>query len=69
MKSKNRHLGKEIIVCVSLLRVVAQIPWRTNIVLMEKLDTQESREWYAEKTIINGWSKTNDWIVTGQRKK
>ena len=50
-------------------RVVAQIPWRTNIVLMEKLDTQESREWYAEKTIINGWSKTNDWIVTGQRKK
>ncbi|MBQ6342479.1 MAG: DUF1016 family protein [Anaerolineaceae bacterium] len=39
-------------------RVVAQIPWRTNIVLMEKLDTPESRAWYAEKTISNGWSKT-----------
>ena len=39
-------------------RVVAQIPWRTNITLMDKLKTQEERIWYAGKTIENGWSKT-----------
>jgi len=39
-------------------RVVAQIPWRTNIVLLEKLKEKESRIWYAQKTIEYGWSKT-----------
>ena len=38
-------------------RVVAQIPWRTNITLMDKLKTREERTWYAGKTIENGWSK------------
>lgn len=37
-------------------QVVAQIPWRTNIKLMDKLNTQEERIWYAYKTIENGWS-------------
>ena len=35
-------------------RVVAQIPWRTNITLMEKLDDNHSREWYPLKAIENG---------------
>lgn len=39
-------------------RVVAQIPWRTNISLMDKLKDEESRIWYAHKAIKNGWSKT-----------
>ena len=37
-------------------RVVAQIPWRTNRMLLDKLDSEESRMWYAYKTIENGWS-------------
>jgi len=37
-------------------QVVAQIPWRTNIKLMDKLNTQEERIWYARQTIKNGWS-------------
>ena len=37
-------------------RVVAQIPWRTNRMLLDKLDNQESRIWYAYKTLENGWS-------------
>lgn len=37
-------------------QVVAQIPWRTNMKLMDKLNTQEERIWYAQKTIENGWS-------------
>ena len=39
-------------------RVVAQIPWRTNRMLLDKLDNQESRIWYACKTLENGWSST-----------
>ena len=37
-------------------QVVAQIPWRTNRMLLDKLDTEKSRIWYAYKTIENGWS-------------
>lgn len=37
-------------------QVVAQIPWRTNRMLLDKLDDQESRIWYAQKAIENGWS-------------
>lgn len=37
-------------------QVVAQIPWRTNIQLLDKLDNQESRIWYAQKVLENGWS-------------
>lgn len=39
-------------------RIVAQIPWRSNISLMDKLPDEESRIWYAQKTIENVWSKT-----------
>lgn len=39
-------------------RVVAQIPWRTNISLMDKIHDADSRIWYARKVLENGWSKT-----------
>jgi predicted nuclease of restriction endonuclease-like (RecB) superfamily len=38
-------------------RVVAQIPWRSNIALLDKLDDPTIRQWYAEKTIEHGWSQ------------
>ena len=38
-------------------RVVAQLPWRHNIALIERLDDRETRLWYAEQTIRNGWSQ------------
>jgi len=38
-------------------RVVAQIPWRTNIALLDKLDNSAIRLWYAERTIEHGWSQ------------
>ena len=38
-------------------RTVAQIPWRSNIALLDKLDNSETRLWYARKTIENGWSR------------
>jgi hypothetical protein len=38
-------------------RVAAQIPWRNNQLLLDKLDHAEKRHWYAEKTLQNGWSR------------
>ncbi len=38
-------------------RTVAQIPWRSNVALLDKLQTAEDRLWYASKTIENGWSR------------
>ncbi len=38
-------------------RVVAQLPWRQNIALLERLDVKETRLWYAEQTLQQGWSR------------
>jgi len=38
-------------------RVVAQIPWRSNIVLIDKLSDEQARLWYAQRLIENGWSR------------
>jgi predicted nuclease of restriction endonuclease-like (RecB) superfamily len=37
-------------------RSVAQLSWRHNITLLEKLKTQEERLWYATKAYEFGWS-------------
>jgi predicted nuclease of restriction endonuclease-like (RecB) superfamily len=39
-----------------LQQVVAKIPWRSNIMLMDKLADEQTRLWYARKLIENGWS-------------
>lgn len=38
-------------------RTVAQIPWRSNITLLDKLKDLPLRLWYAQKTIENGFGK------------
>ena len=43
-------------------RAVAQIPWGHNIVLMDKVKSEEQRLWYIQKAIENGWSR--DWLST-----
>lgn len=40
-----------------VLRVIAQIPWGHNQSLLNKLESQEQRLWYAQKVIENGWSR------------
>jgi predicted nuclease of restriction endonuclease-like (RecB) superfamily len=40
-----------------LQRTVAKIPWRSNILLVEKISDEDSRLWYAERLIENGWSR------------
>jgi predicted nuclease of restriction endonuclease-like (RecB) superfamily len=39
-------------------RIVAQLPWRQNIALLERLDNKTTRTWYAEQTLKHGWSRS-----------
>lgn len=43
-------------------RCVAQIPWRHNIAILDKVKDKAEQEWYAMEVIKNGWSR--DWLVT-----
>jgi len=38
-------------------RTVAQIPWRRNLALLDKLSDASIRLWYAQKILKNGWSR------------
>lgn len=38
-------------------RVAAQIPWRNNQALLDKLKDKDLRIWYAEQNAVNGWSR------------
>ena len=38
-------------------RIAAQIPWRHNQVLIDKLNAQSERIWYAQQSLDNGWSR------------
>jgi predicted nuclease of restriction endonuclease-like (RecB) superfamily len=44
--------------CPRIVRdLLAQIPWGHNILLMEKFKDLPTRLWYAQQTIVNGWSR------------
>jgi predicted nuclease of restriction endonuclease-like (RecB) superfamily len=36
---------------------VGQIPWGHNRVLLDRVNDQAEREWYARATIEHGWSR------------
>ncbi|TFC84459.1 DUF1016 family protein [Cryobacterium cheniae] len=38
-------------------QAVAGLPWGHITVLLDKLDTSKSREWYAASAVKNGWSR------------
>lgn len=38
-------------------QVVAQLPWGHNVVLLNKLSTNDERIWYAQKAIEHNWSR------------
>lgn len=35
----------------------AQIPWKHNCTILDKLKTPEQRVWYLQKTLTHGWSR------------
>ena len=50
-----------------LQQTVAKIPWRSNIVLMDKLPDEQTRLWYAQKLLENGWnSNVLDTMITSR---
>jgi len=38
-------------------RALHKLPWRHNILIMEKVKDAEQREWYIAQTIENGWTR------------
>lgn len=40
-------------------QAVAQLPWGHNILLIEQIKNHDERFWYAEQTIIEGWSRNS----------
>ena len=38
-------------------RALHKLPWRHNIVIMDKVKDQIQREWYIASTIENGWTR------------
>jgi len=38
-------------------QLVGQLPWGHNILLLTKVKKPEHRQWYAQATIANGWSR------------
>ncbi len=39
-------------------QLVAQIPWGTNLTILQKIKDPETRLWYVQKTLENGWSRS-----------
>jgi predicted nuclease of restriction endonuclease-like (RecB) superfamily len=39
-------------------QLVAQIPWGHNVRLIDQVKDRQTREWYIQKTIENGWSRS-----------
>lgn len=37
-------------------QIAAQIPWRSNLILLDKIGNSEERIWYANKALEYGWS-------------
>lgn len=35
-----------------------RLPWRHVTVLLDKLDTRNERDWYAERAAVEGWSRS-----------
>ena len=44
-------------VAAQLEKLVSQLPWTHNTILLDKLPSQEQRLFYVQKCIQNGWSK------------
>lgn len=40
----------------TIVQLVAQLPWKHNITLMQKVKNKNIRRWYMEKCLEEGWS-------------
>lgn len=52
---------------VILQQAVAKLPWGHNILLIQKIKDLDTRFWYAQQYIENGWGRdTLDWQIKNQ---
>lgn len=51
--------------------ILLDIPWRHNVILIERLDTWQEVLWYAQQTVDHGWSRSalEDQIKSAPYKK
>lgn len=56
--SDNQHLILSASLQDQLAKLVSQLPWTHNIVLLDRLPEPEKRLFYARKCVQNGWSKS-----------
>ena len=58
------HFAKEYPDFEIRQQLVAQIPWGHNLLLLQRLRSEEERVWYTKKIIENGWSRNmlSTWI-------
>ncbi len=40
------------------LHLGAKLPWKHNIILIEKVKDKDIRKWYMEQCVVEGWSKS-----------
>ena len=40
-------------------QAVAKLPWGHNVRLLDMVKAPQERLWYAEQTVVNGWSRTS----------
>ncbi|MBF5058736.1 PDDEXK nuclease domain-containing protein [Candidatus Neptunochlamydia vexilliferae] len=50
---------------------VSLIPWGHNIMIMQKIENQNDKKWYAEQSLKNGWSRSmlSKWIDSNLHKR
>ena len=63
MKAFYKEYKKEYKDDNEIVQLVAQLPWKHNITLMQKVKDKEIRKWYMNKCLEEGWS---DSILTYQ---
>ncbi len=50
-----------------LPQLVAKLPWGHNILLIQKIKDTDTRLWYAQQCLENGWGReTLDWQIKNQ---
>ncbi|MFN5183971.1 MAG: YhcG family protein [Bacteroidota bacterium] len=54
---KNKIVQRPVGQIEIVQQLVGQIPWGHNIILIDRLDDNEERLWYAQQTIEHGWSR------------
>lgn len=54
-----------------LQQPAAQLPWGHVMVLLDRVDEQEARAWYAQQAVEHGWSRASliHHVATGRRQR